>query len=176
MGSYMAICRNGGTKVLARLFLLSVRGWRSQPKQSRWGRGIAVSILREMKRVRLNSQARKAFQGSSRGSTLVEVAIAIALLGVITIGFLSSLSNASTVLIIADEQATAESLARSQMEDVKNQPKSASYIPSIPPEYELVGYSANITAGLLKLGLQEITIGIYHHDEELVTLVGYRVF
>ena len=126
--------------------------------------------------IRLNSQVRKAFQGGSPGFTLVEVVIAIALIGIIAVAFLSSLSTASTVLIITDERATAESLARSQMEDIKNLPKSAIYDPSIPLAYEEAGYSANITADLLKTGLQKITIIIAHDGEELATLVGYKLF
>lgn len=129
-----------------------------------------------MKKPRLNSQIRKAFQGGSRGFTLVDVLIAVALIGVIVIAFLSSLSTASTVLIITDERATAESLARSQMEDIKNQQKSATYPSTIPDEYEEAGYSAAIDATLLNEGLQKITIIIAHHDEEVVTLVGYKVF
>jgi len=129
-----------------------------------------------MKKIRLNRRVRKAFQGGSRGFTLVEVMIAVALIGIIAIAFLSSLSTASTVLIIADERATAESLARSQMEYVKNQDKSPTYEPSIPPAYEEADYSANITADLLKTGLQKITIIIAHDDEPLVILVGYKVF
>ena len=143
-------------------------------KQSRWDRGIAVSILR--KKIRLNSQVRKAFQGSSGGLTLVEVAIGIALMGVIAVAILSALSAASAWLTAVDARATAESLARSQMEDIKNQPKSATYDSSIPPAYEQAGYSANITADLLNEGLQKITIIIAHDGEELVTLVGYKVF
>jgi prepilin-type N-terminal cleavage/methylation domain-containing protein len=129
-----------------------------------------------MKRIRLNSQVRKAFQGRSRGFTLIDVMIAIALIGIIAIAFLSALSTASTVLIITDERATAESLARSQMEDIKNQPKSATYPSTIPPAYEEAGYSATIDTNLLNEGLQKITIIIDHDGEELVTLVGYKVF
>ena len=129
-----------------------------------------------MKRIRLNSQVRKAFQGRSRGFTLIDVMIAIALIGIIAIAFLSALSTASTVLIITDERATAESLARSQMEYVKNQGKSAIYPSTIPEAYVEAGYSATIDTNLLNEGLQKITIIIDHDGEELVTLVGYKVF
>jgi prepilin-type N-terminal cleavage/methylation domain-containing protein len=134
----------------------------------------------KMKMIRLHSQIRKAFQGRSRGFTLIEVVIAIAFIGVISIAFLSALSTASTVLVVADERATAESLARSQMEYVKNQPKQETYEPTIPPAYEQAGYSANITTGEvpLRAGLQRIKIEIYHDEEPppLVTLVGYKLF
>lgn len=147
-----------------------------------------------MKRVRLNSQVRKAFQGSSRGFTLVEIVIAIALLGVIAVAILSALSYASTVLIISDRRATAESLARSQVEYVKNQPyidyseSGHGYydLITIPDgeEYEL---ELVIVEQLLQDGLQEITVivsynilryNISTHGSEAVqeqfTLEGYK--
>ena len=128
--------------------------------------------------IRLHSRVRKAFQGRSRGFTLIDILISVALVGIIAIAFLSALSTASTVLIITDEQATAESLARSQMEDIKNQPKQETYPSSIPPAYEEAGYSANITTGDVpsRAGLQKITIIIDRNGEELVTLVGYKLF
>ncbi len=58
---------------------------------------------------------------NERGFTLIEVLIAVALVGIIAVAFLSGLATASRALVIADEHATAESLARSQMEYVKNQ-------------------------------------------------------
>jgi prepilin-type N-terminal cleavage/methylation domain-containing protein len=74
-----------------------------------------------MKKLRLSSRLRRAFRGSSRGFSLIEVSIAIALIGVLAVAIMGSLSYASTVLIITDRQATAESLAKSQMEYVKSQ-------------------------------------------------------
>ena len=79
-----------------------------------------------MKKLIPNSHVRKAFQGRSRGFILIEVLIAIALLGIIVITFMSALSTSSKVLSIADERTVAESLARRQMEYVKNQ----GYIPA----------------------------------------------
>ena len=80
-----------------------------------------MSISGKMKRVKLGSRARRVFRGRSRGFSLIEVVIAIALIGIIGVAILSALSTASLALIIADQRATAESLARSQMEYVKDQ-------------------------------------------------------
>jgi len=88
-----------------------------------------------MKRVKLGSQVRRAFRGRSRGFSLIEVSIAIALIGIIVVGILSALSYASMVLIIADRQATAESLARSQIEYIKNQWPYIDYSKEDHPEY-----------------------------------------
>jgi len=74
-----------------------------------------------MKTVELVSRTRKALRGRSRGFTLIEVVIAMLLLGMIGVAVLTSLSYASTILIIADRRATAESVAKTQMEWVKNQ-------------------------------------------------------
>jgi prepilin-type N-terminal cleavage/methylation domain-containing protein len=56
-----------------------------------------------------------------KGFTLLGVMIALALLGIIAVAFLGALATASHALIVADEHAMAESIARSQMEFVKNQ-------------------------------------------------------
>jgi type II secretory pathway pseudopilin PulG len=130
-----------------------------------------------MKMIKLNSQVRKAFQGRSRGLTLIEVVIAIAFIGVISIAFLSALSTASTVLVVADERATAESLARSQMEDVKNQADlpDPGELP-IPSAYKEAGYNATLEADPLRTDLlYKITIRVDRNGENLVALVGYKL-
>ena len=103
-----------------------------------------------MKKLRLNSRVRRAFQGRSRGFSLIEVSIAIALIGVLAVAIMGALSYASTVLIMTDRQATAESLAKSQMEYVKNQSYNstqpggvATYdeIPGIPYGYTIWSFN-----------------------------------
>ena len=59
--------------------------------------------------------------GTEAGVTLIETLIALAILGIIAAAFLSGLATTSKAMLIADERATAESLARSQMEYIKNQ-------------------------------------------------------
>jgi prepilin-type N-terminal cleavage/methylation domain-containing protein len=60
-----------------------------------------------------------------RGFGLVEVIIALGLLGIIGIAFMGALATSSTATILYDEQATSESLARSEMEYVKSQDYSS---------------------------------------------------
>lgn len=129
----------------------------------------------------------KLFRQNSKGFSLLEVLIAIALLGVIGISFLGALSTTSRVLLMNDERATAESLARSQMEYVKNQLYAAFYSSAIPQDYVDAGYSATIDVELLDDpdngffdDIQKIAVNIYHHDDAhanppVITLEDYKV-
>jgi prepilin-type N-terminal cleavage/methylation domain-containing protein len=58
---------------------------------------------------------------SQRGFGLIEVIIALGLLGIVSIAFLGALANASSAIIVSDEQTTAESLASSELEYIKSQ-------------------------------------------------------
>jgi prepilin-type N-terminal cleavage/methylation domain-containing protein len=145
-----------------------------------------------MKRIRLNSWVRKAFQGGSQGFTLIEVVIAIALIGLIGAAVLSALSTASLALIIADERATAESVARTQMEYVKDN-NSNPYDSEDPQSYEHnpvesgehPGYFISVSAEPLHNpddGIQEITVIVTYYTvrgdngmrEQKYILVDYK--
>jgi prepilin-type N-terminal cleavage/methylation domain-containing protein len=135
-----------------------------------------------MKRVRLRRKIRKACQGSSGGFTLIEVMIALALVGIIAIAFLSAISTASMALIATDERATAESLARSQMEYVKN----LDYDSTDPYDYEQdneealpdhPGYFVSVSAEPLHSpddGIQKITVIVSRDGKEIIALEDYK--
>lgn len=120
-----------------------------------------------------------------KGFSLIEVAIAIALLGIIAVAFLSALGTASKVLLVAHERTMAESLARSQMEYIKSQPYVDNYTASTPPDYVTAGYSANISAqqwdainhtvSASETGIQKITVTVRHNNKPaVITLVDYK--
>ena len=124
----------------------------------------------------------KELKRSQRGFTLIEVILAIALLGIIAVAFFSAMATGSLALFIADERATAESLARSQMEYVKNQAYKVdgSYERIEPP----AGYDIVTTADPLPdpnapdndlEGIQQITVTVSHQGKKVITLVGYKV-
>ena len=120
----------------------------------------------------------------------MEVALALALLGVVAITFLTALATGSKAIFFADERATAESLARTHMEYVRSQAYSMApwdyevtlsarttedpptwWDPDndIPPllDSEYSGYTAVITATLVPDhtfddAIQQITVVIKH--------------
>ena len=113
---------------------------------------------------------------NEKGFTFVGVIIALGIMGVIAVAFLGGLATASRSLFTADELETANNLAESQMEYVKNQPYDTSYSPSqsILDKYE--GYSATIVSEPLEDGnKQKITITIEHYSDEVATLEDYKV-
>jgi type II secretory pathway pseudopilin PulG len=144
-----------------------------------------------MKRIRLSSKVGTAFPGNCRGFILIEALIGIALVGIIAVAILGALSTTSTVLIVADERTTAESLARRQMEYIKGQGyqvesavTDAIYqkISGIPEGYSL--WSVNSTGEIVEeimgipwdsqdskpvdtdKGLQKVALVIIHKDKQ----------
>ena len=134
---------------------------------------------------------------SEKGFSLIEVMIAIALLGIIGTVFLGALATASKAMFVSDERATAESLARSQMEYVKSQEydadwnytvstssRSSSDQPSWwdasnPPllSSDYTGYSAEVSADEDddNPGIQKITVTVKHDGTTIITLEDYKV-
>ena len=109
-----------------------------------------------------------------KGSTLLEVLVALALLGIVSVLFLSGIANSSTARVTADERASAKILAESLIDDVKKQVFESSYDVTIPPEF--AGYSANLTVETLANGyIQRLTIVIEHLDRDVLTLESYKV-
>ena len=133
----------------------------------------------KMKNLRVGNKIRKALRGNSKGLTLVEIVIAMALIGIIAVAFLGGLSNAILALHFADVQATAESLARTAMEYEKAQHYEDA--PWGPDESGYDGYTVTVSAEPVNDeddGLQKITVIVSHSDKgivkDIVTLTGYK--
>ncbi len=121
------------------------------------------------------------FAGGELGVTLTETVVALAILSIVAVTFLCGLATTSTATIIANEQATAESLARSEMEYVKNctyQYLATEYPvdPSLnipvgwsvpPPVVELVHATDD--------GLQKVTVTAEHNGEVVISVEVYKV-
>jgi prepilin-type N-terminal cleavage/methylation domain-containing protein len=141
-----------------------------------------------MKELRLSNKVGKAFRGNSRGFSMLEVVIAIALLGIIAVSVLSALQTAALALISADQRATAESLARTQMEwvrysDYDDDPAEGhpeySLDPQItlPPDYSVVTTAIRLNKDVDPDdddGIQQITVTVSHEDRVVVTLEDFK--
>ena len=151
-----------------------------------------------MKNLRLKTKVARTLRGRSRGVTLIEVLIALALFTIIAIVFISGLTVAARSVFIGDQRTTAESLARAQMEHIKSQP----YIDYSDPDretedyYPITGYPDNYTIAVdvepmdpvtgeahEKIsedtyakddGIQKITVIVSRDGSEVFTLEGYN--
>jgi len=156
-------------------------------------------------RIPLRAGSPKGLRGNSKGVGLIEVIIALAILGIVAVAFLGGLSTSLKAVFISDERSTAQSLAQSQMEYVKNQDyQTASsggevtYLKidlSEYPHYFIKSIDRNGTtvdaitgvpwdpeknppgppADGEDHGLQKITVTIKHQDKEVFTLEDYKV-
>ena len=124
---------------------------------------------------------------SEKGFSLVENLVAMVILSAVGLVVLSGIYVAAQSNIISNEKTRAESLARSQMEYIQNQPYSAAN----PPAYDTIvipagcpGYSfttpfavnidadGNVTGA--DSGLQKITVNVQRNGKSLYSLEGYK--
>ena len=122
-----------------------------------------------------------------RGFSFIEVVIALGVLGIIAVGFLSGLGTASKGLLIADERETANNLAEAQIENIKqqtydsfNNPPQYSLLPGIPSSYSIdQPMAVRMDPALDGLdnddGIQKITVTVRHNGKEVLTLEDYKV-
>ena len=118
---------------------------------------------------------------SEKGFSLIEILVAVAILGLVAVTFLSGLATVIKGTVISNEQAIAESLVRVEAEYVKGcdyQPYPSVYpvnpeltIPSrwnIPqPTVELVHATDD--------GIQKVTITAEHDGEAILSIEIYKV-
>ena len=116
------------------------------------------------------------------GITFLETAIALAILGAVSVSFLNGLTSTSKSVFIVDERTTAESLAQSQMEWVKNASYSynaTSYSAApIPTGRDYLNYSTVVSVEPLHTpddGIQKITVSIQRSGKDVYLLQGYKV-
>lgn len=115
---------------------------------------------------------------SEKGFSLIEVMIAIGLLGIIGAGLIGAMGIASKALFTADSRETAKTLAESQMEFVKAQPYDTSEYAAAPIPAECGNYTAAIGIEPLyspESNIQKITVTIIHQDKEVTELEDYKV-
>jgi prepilin-type N-terminal cleavage/methylation domain-containing protein len=109
-----------------------------------------------------------------KGYLLVEVLVALALLGVIGAAFLSGLGTVAKSTASTNEREIGRNVAQSQVEYVQGLAYAPSYVPAlIPPEY--TGYSAVIEAVPLDdPNIQQVTVTVRHQDNVVAVLESYR--
>ena len=113
------------------------------------------------------------FKGE-KGFSLLETVIALALLGIIGVAFLSGLATTSRARTTADERSGAKILVETYMENVKKMEYSSSYNITAPDEF--AGYSVNLTVeNERNMDIQRLTVTVWHHGRNVLALESYKV-
>ncbi len=116
------------------------------------------------------------------GASLIEIVIALAILGIILASLFEGINVSLKVLARTDQRQMAKSLAGSQMEYVKEQPYAVSYSPG-PISSEYAGYSVAIYVYNISsrdANIQKISVVVSFQGSAIImvqnsTLEGYKV-
>jgi Tfp pilus assembly protein PilV len=130
-----------------------------------------------------NRKAGKVFPSrriaSQKGQIMIEVLVALAILGIVAVAFLTALTTTSVALIIADQKTTAESLARSELEFIGTQGYPIYDYETSVDNYTLKVYAVFIDPQTHEAqeedeGMQEITVEVYQEDKLVNTTRNYK--
>ena len=146
--------------------------------------------------MRMRSKARKGKSpGLARGQKgfgLVELLVAIAILGVVAVAFLSALTGAYGAVIVADRHTKAENLTRTTFEYMRNLPYSANFnspVVAFPaawhpdanygyPYYPRTDYKVHVTSTLSvdnsTSPVKELVVAVLYVDTPVHTTTTYR--
>lgn len=127
---------------------------------------------------------------NKRGFALLESLAALGILAAVATSFLGALATADKAMIVADQQAMAESLARSQLESLKGV-EYINYSVEGHPAYAAttvpVSYSATLTATPIDpstlqplppgqdQGIQDILVTISRNGQQVFTVHDFKV-
>jgi len=119
--------------------------------------------------------------GSQEGFGLVEVLVAVAILGMTVVALLAALSTGSIGVATKDGQVTAANLARSQLEYTRSQSYAELYETVTPP----AGYAVSVQTdsvpeatsvpGADPSTIQKITVTVTRNGETLLTVEDFKV-
>ena len=121
---------------------------------------------------------RRSLLSGEKGTSLVETLVAVVIVAVAVVPFLTAFSTGSLAVLRADRRATAEHLARSQMEYAKSQayvaaPASYGIITPVPAGYSISADATSIDGR--DASIQKITVTVEHDGEALLTLKGSKL-
>lgn len=116
--------------------------------------------------------------GSQKGFSLIESLLALFILSFVVIAIISTLGAGAKASLIGNEQATAESLARSQLEIIKNAAfdPSHGYEAIVPPPSWSIATEYAAAPGSTMDHLQKATVVVSHSGKPILSMSAYKAF
>ncbi|MBN1693087.1 MAG: hypothetical protein JW845_05980 [Dehalococcoidales bacterium] len=116
------------------------------------------------------------WKSGQRGLTMLEGLISIGILGAVVILMIFAMSGGALAVNENSEEMTVQSLARNQMEYIKNLAynSEASTYPTIntPPEYSITVSVTSVPD--TNDNIQKVTANFYRNSELLMTISDYK--
>lgn len=101
------------------------------------------------------------------GMSLIEVTIALVIMGIVGISLLSLFVNGRTSTAAAEREVTAVNLAQGKLEEIKSTPYSRIPVGSWGGSFASVsGYTYRVHVGVSEHNTKTVTVAVYYGDEE----------
>jgi prepilin-type N-terminal cleavage/methylation domain-containing protein len=117
-----------------------------------------------------------------KGFSLLEVLIAVLVLGILAVGFLPALASSTTHAISVDEKETAKNIAEDQMEYVKTLDyvqTPGTYASNISTDYSSRGFSVPAISTASVPGrdseIQRVVVTVCKNGSPVLSLEGYKL-
>lgn len=114
---------------------------------------------------------------TQRGFALVDTLLGLVILGVFITTLLSALSTGFIGLKTSQDVSVAESLARSQMENIKGQGylTAGGYSQIVSPSGYSIGIAAETISGVDPSQMQQVAVTVSHGSEVIRVLRDFKV-
>ncbi len=124
----------------------------------------------------------KRFTAVNKGYSLAEILVALALLGIIVVGFLGGLASFSRTLLMTDIRQMAKNLAEAQLEYIRSLPYSIAYEPSRDineayPNFKIKTQDGQILGENIESrdsNIQKLTVVVQYRGKPIFSLAGYK--
>lgn len=112
-----------------------------------------------------------------RGIGLAETLVAITIIGITAVAFITALSTGALAVRESDQEAVAQQLVRTQLEYLKSLPYDATGA-TYPTVDAPSGYTISLETDAsvyADTDIQKLTVGIYRDGESIFTVAAYKV-